>query len=252
MIPLFKISVLEIFAGIGWVCLAALVLVMWVAFPLAFGAEGEGAWISRGQGAAMGVFISGCYSVLLAARIGGAQVSRGANLYYRGCGFGELGRWFGISAACSLPLLLSLLIGGGLLCFTHWAWTGSVWGSVLSVLQFTCLALVLFSIIIMPTVGAGAKFGETAGSIFGLVFLFFGMFFPPFFSIAVRENPGLEFFWCLLPHLYALDWSPAVTNIWDPSSLGVFLPALGYGLLLMVGAGAGGYLLFSYSNDSND
>lgn len=252
MKSLLKITFLEIFAGVGWACLAALTLFMWATFPHALGAEGRGGWITRGQGVTLGMFIAGCYSVLLAARLGGAQVSRGANLYYRGCGIGELGRWMGISLACTFPLLASTVVGGGLLCINHWAWTGSFSGSVLAVAQFSLLFLTIFMAAVMPSVGIGAKLGETSGSIFGLVFLCFGLFFPTFFSIAVKENPGLEGIWAVLPHLYVLDWSPAVVNMWDPSPLGVFLAPLAYGLLWCLAMGGVGFLFFSSSGDSND
>lgn len=252
MNSLFRITFREISAGVGWINILVMVGLLYLAFPIIGGAEGEGVWISRGQGACLGVFLSGCYSILLGARLGGAQVARGANLYYRGCGMGEFERWIGICLACVFPLAGAIALASGLLMVNYWAWNGLALESMAAAGQYAILSFLLFFCVVAVSVGVGARVGETAGAAAGLVILFFGMLFPTLLSIAAAKSPGLELIWVFLPHLYALDWSPSVVYLWGPAGFRDFSLNLAYGIFWNLALGSAGFLLFSASPDQHE
>ncbi len=252
MLSLFRLTLLEILASTAWILLLVLTLVFYLAFPYIFGAYGDGIVVSRGQGASWGVFIAGIYSILLGAKAGDAQVARGANLYFRSFGISEARRWVGISAACMIPLLLNLALGGALFILNYWLWNSDLWGGVLSVAQYACLTALMFAIIIFFTVGAGCLGGYGPGVLAGIFLLGTGIFFPPLLSIAAGSMPALEAAWMLMPHFYSLDWSPSVVYLWKAAGIREFLVPLFYGFLWFVALGTAGLFFFSKSPNQHE
>jgi hypothetical protein len=252
MMALFRISVAEILSSVGWVVLLAAVAILWISTPLISGAHGEGIVISRGQGACLGIFLAGIYCIMLAGKLGAAQVSRGANLYYRAFGISEVARWLGICGACLVPLVFVSLVSGVLLLWNYWAWNSDFVGGLATVLQFLSLTLLRFWIVISLTVGAGALFGYGPGVMSGFALLVIGSLFPQLLSIATKNSPGLEGLWAFLPHLYAIDWSNSVIYLWRAAGMWDYLTALFYGLAWLLAIGVGGLFFFSKSKNQHD
>jgi hypothetical protein len=249
---LFRLTLLEILAGTGWVLLPAVTVLLYFAIPLVSGAIGEGVVLARGQGACAGILLSGLYCVMVAGRVGDAQVSRGANLYYRAFGVGDFPRWAGVSGACLFPLVTSSVVGGAGLLWNYWTWYGSFLEGAVSILQFVSLVFLMFSIIVSFVVGASARFGYGPGALAGVGLLVFGNFFPQLLSLAVGGVPALEIVWALVPHLYALDWSPSVVYLWGGSPAGDYFITLAYGLGWLLVLGVSGLGLFLLSPNQHE
>jgi len=252
MSSLFRVTLQEIFAGTAWIGLVVSCLALYIGVPIISGAYGEGVVISRGQGAYLGVFLAGVYSVLLGARIGSAQVSRGANLYYRAAGFSEIGRWAGITMACLVPLAIVLVMSGTLFFWNYLSWNNELLGGVWAVFQFSVLSLLLFSMVTSVTVGTGAFFGYGPGVLTGIGIIVVGFFMPPLLSIAASVEPWIEGVWIIMPHLYCLDWSPAVIYLWKAADFLEFCRVFSYGLLWLVVLGTVGGFFFSKSANQHE
>jgi len=252
MRAIFRLTFLEVFSSTGWVVLLASTVLLYFAVPVVSGAHGEGAVISRGQGACAGVFLAGLYCIMLAGRLGDSQVGRGANLYYRSFGIGEFSRWLGVGGAAIAPLVATSVLAGVLLCWNYWSWTGGWVGGVASVFQFSSLIVLMFSGVVLFTVGIGARFGYGPGVMAGVSLFIVGNFFPKLLSLVVANQPWMEGFWAFLPHLYALDWSPSVIYLWNPAGAGGYFLVFSYGLGWLFVLGGAGLGAFSLSPNQNE
>jgi hypothetical protein len=252
MSAIFRLTFLEVISSMGWVVMLASTILLYFAIPAVSGAHGEGVVISRGQGACAGVFLTGMYCIMLGGKLGAAQVGRGANLYYRSFGIGELPRWLGVGGAAVFPLVASASLAGALLCWNYWSWTGNWAGGFVAVTQFSSLIVMMFFGVVLFTVGLGARFGYGPGVMAGVTLFVVGSFFPQLLSLVVANEPWLEGTWAFLPHLYALDWSPSVIYLWNPAGVGGYFAVFSYGigwLLILGGVGLGAFSLSPNQNE---
>jgi len=244
---------MEIMASLGWILCLASVLILYGFSPYFLNAEEAQSLMARNQGSILATWISGLYSIVLGGGYGHVQVSRGANLFYRAAGSSDVSRMVAISLACTTPLVICGGVTFLLLTLSNLIWGKGVWVSFVSVFQFSLLFYLPFLACCFLSVGVGARISSGAGAIAGLTVFVAGSFLPPLLSIAAAVGPAwMETLWALLPHFYAMDWSPAVIYMWDPAEWVQFGSLFFYGTCWAVFLFVVGSVLFYSSPSQNE
>jgi hypothetical protein len=247
-----RLALREIAANVGWILFLANVLIFYLASPYLFSVENHQSLMAMNQGAILVTWLSGIYSIALGARHGHLQVSRGANLFYRAMGVRDLPRMLGVSIACTIPFLVCLVFSVFLLSISQWLWGGG-WGGIVLNLQFGALFYLPVLACCFLAVGVGAAVSSGAGAVTGIGALVAGTFLPPLLSIIAGVGPTwIELLWAMIPHFYALDWSPASIYMWKPGSAKDFGEVFLYGILWTGFFFGLGGALFSASKGQNE
>lgn len=244
---------MEIMASLGWILFLVSVLILYSFSPYFLNAEEAQSLMVRNQGAILVTWFAGLYSIALGGNYGHAQVSRGANLFYRAAGSSDVARMLAISMACTTPLVICGGVTVLLLSLSNLIWGKGVWVTFVSLSQFFLLFYLPFLGCCFLSVGVGARISSGAGAISGMTLFIAGSFFPPLLSIAAAVGPAwMETLWALLPHFYAMDWSPAAIYMWDPSEWGRFGGLFFYGTCWAVFLFVVGSVLFNSSPSQNE
>jgi hypothetical protein len=247
-VSVFKLTAFEILAGVGWALSITLMIACYFGASFFLPVEEGEELFAKGQMLCFFCWIMGLYSITLGSKFGALQVIRGSNLFYRALGVADLVRFFAISLASTIPLVICLFVSSLFLIFGHWLWGNGLADSTISVVQFAFLFYIPFFTSTLLAVGLGSLVSAGAGAVGGLALFLTGSLLPPLLSIAAGAGSGLmEILWSLCPHFYALDWSPAAIYLWTAAGWDFFLKALSYGIFWVMVTSALGGLMFSLS-----
>ena len=221
--------------------------------PYFLAVEDSQSLMARNQGAILTVWIAGLYSISLAGKHGHLQVSRGSNLFYRASGSSDVARLIALALACTTPLILTGGVAFFLLFLSYLFWGKAIGAAVVAVGQFSLLFYLPFLACCFLSSGVGAKVSSGAGVAAGFSVFLTGTFFPPLLSIIAGVGPSwVEIVWSVVPHFYAMDWSPAAIYMWDPSDLTGFGSVFFYGFCWVLIFFSIGALLFRASAAQNE